>query len=257
MPDTYPDDVVPDDSSGALRFPSTSWTLIARAQAEGEATARTHLAALTSRYWRPVFLIIKMSVRSHQTAQDYTQDFFTHFIERDVVGYADRTRGKFRTFLSASTRRFLAEKYRETSRRPEHVRIEASGDDSRAGFDVEDFDDPAGEFMKRYAGECLAAMVEAALARMRAECGATGHDQQYAVFVQKNGLAGSPAASYAEIAAAHGITQKRVQKYLERSRLQFARLFRDEVRQTLPDGARVEDEIAELLDIAEQARDRR
>ena len=44
-------------------------------------------------------------------AQDLTQSFFAHLIEREIYGRADRAKGRFRSFLLAALKNFLADAY--------------------------------------------------------------------------------------------------------------------------------------------------
>jgi RNA polymerase sigma-70 factor (ECF subfamily) len=244
--DAHSSEAVNDTSDGSLRFPQTSWTMVSGAKRVKGDDAKEHLEALAKRYWRPVYLLMRMSVKCPETAKDYAQDFFTHFLERDVVGYADQTRGKFRTFLSASIKRFLAAQYRKTARRRE---VPADGQGDAPVAEPADLTDPPSDHMKRFAHAFLQSLVEASLRRMERECTALGKEIQFRVFTDKNGLAGATPRSYAQVAHKHGLSVKQVQKRLEKSRRQFARIFRDEVMQTLPDAESIEEEINELLSL--------
>ncbi len=48
-------------------------------------------------------------------AEDATQDFFTYLLEHEVLGDADRQRGRFRSFLRATFRDFLRRRRRNAS----------------------------------------------------------------------------------------------------------------------------------------------
>jgi DNA-directed RNA polymerase specialized sigma24 family protein len=237
-----------DTASGALAFPVTSWTMIAGAKGEDSDAARVHLETLSRRYWRPVYLLMKLSVKCPERAKDLTQDFFAHFIQRDVVSYIDRERGRFRTFLSASARRFLALNHRDVVRRRRmEVSADELGGDGPGLLEAVDREDPVSSFMERFRRAYLQATVEAALTRFRSECVALGKEARFDVFVGRYRLCTSHAETYTEAAERHGITEKQVQKHLEAARRQFARIFREEVRQTLPHDVNVDDEIRDLL----------
>ncbi len=90
-------------------FLKTNWSMIGRAardQRRGDASA---LEELCQCYWRPVFSFFCRSGVSRDDAEDLTQAFFTRFVEADLAAKADPTRGRFRNFLLASARNFLAD----------------------------------------------------------------------------------------------------------------------------------------------------
>src|SRR5262249_32967032 len=62
----------------------------------------------------PVFGFIRSRGISESDAQDVTQDFMVHVMERSVFSRADPLRGKFRSFLLGALVRFLAD---QTDRR--------------------------------------------------------------------------------------------------------------------------------------------
>lgn len=86
------------------RFATTQWSLVLAAGASDDAA----LADLCALYWQPVFAFIRRSGYASDAAQDLTQGFFTRLIEKRDLADADRTRGRFRSFLLAACRHFLA-----------------------------------------------------------------------------------------------------------------------------------------------------
>src|SRR5262249_30984392 len=59
-------------------------------------------------YWYPVYAFLRRSARPGEDAQDLTQAFFTHLLEKNVLAAVDPSRGKFRTFLLTCCTNFLA-----------------------------------------------------------------------------------------------------------------------------------------------------
>jgi hypothetical protein len=66
------------------------------------------LGLLIERYRRPVYCFLRQLGNGHEDARDLAQGFSADFVEGDIVSYADRARGKFRTLLIASVERYLA-----------------------------------------------------------------------------------------------------------------------------------------------------
>lgn len=66
-------------------------------------------------YWKPVFAVIRGRVRSLDAAEEQTQAFFVHLLEKSTLRRVDRARGKFRTFLLTVLWRFLRDEGKRDS----------------------------------------------------------------------------------------------------------------------------------------------
>src|SRR5438552_12075356 len=94
-------------------FPSTHWSAVlaaGRNQAEPE-IARAALAQLCQTYWAPLYSFVRSRGYTVHDAQDLTQSFFAHLIEHKIYARADRQKGRFRSFLLASLKNFLADAF--------------------------------------------------------------------------------------------------------------------------------------------------
>jgi DNA-directed RNA polymerase specialized sigma24 family protein len=92
---------------GRARFQTTSWSLVLAA-ASNPNEARAALASLCESYWNPVYVFIRCSGYDADKSQDLAQEFFARLIEKNYLKDADRTRGRFRSFLLASVKHFLS-----------------------------------------------------------------------------------------------------------------------------------------------------
>ncbi len=97
-----------DESQRPQNFPVTHWTDIAAARREGSTAAAEALNRLCSTYWYPIYAYIRRKGHSDADAKDIAQGFFFHVLERNLLGAADRTKGKFRSFLLGALNYFLA-----------------------------------------------------------------------------------------------------------------------------------------------------
>ena len=103
---------------GAVREPSdpfapTHWSVIvaaASSQSEPE-KARVALEELCQTYWMPLYTFVRSRGYSVPDAQDLTQSFFVYLLEHEIYARADREKGRFRSFLLASLKNFLADAY--------------------------------------------------------------------------------------------------------------------------------------------------
>ena len=89
-------------------FPATHWTDIMAARREGSAMAAEALNRLCTTYWYPIYAYVRRKGHFEEDAKDIVQAFFFHVLERNLLGSADRTKGKFRSFLLGSLNYFLA-----------------------------------------------------------------------------------------------------------------------------------------------------
>src|SRR5213595_1051513 len=94
-------------------FPSTHWSVVLAAgetQAEPE-VAQAALAELCQTYWAPLYGFVRSRGYIMHDAQDLTQSFFAYLIERKIYARVDRQKGRFRSFLLASMKNFLADAF--------------------------------------------------------------------------------------------------------------------------------------------------
>jgi hypothetical protein len=86
-------------AGGRPNFRTTQWGLVIAASAEGAGEARAALEELYRLYCYPVYAFIRRRGHGRQDAQDLTQDFFVHLLEKGTLRRADSQRGRFRSFL--------------------------------------------------------------------------------------------------------------------------------------------------------------
>src|SRR5688572_26842001 len=94
-----------------MYFPTTQWSLLARASLNGETTAREALEELCRRYWLPLHQFIRARGHKEAEAEDLTQEFVLHLLAHSTLKRADRMRGRFRSFLLGALMRFLGDEY--------------------------------------------------------------------------------------------------------------------------------------------------
>ena len=95
-------------AGGRPKFLTTQWELLVAASSEGAAEARAAMEEVYCLYCYPVYAFIRRRGHGRYDAQDLTQDFFVHLLEKGILGQADPQRGRFRNFLLGSLDHFLA-----------------------------------------------------------------------------------------------------------------------------------------------------
>nr|MDQ3622931.1 RNA polymerase subunit sigma-24 [Verrucomicrobiota bacterium] len=90
-------------------FVTTRWTMIRRARGTDTTAARDALAELCQNYWHPLYAYVRRSGCAPHDAEDLTQGFFARLLRLDSLAKVSREQGKFRAFLLASLKHFLAD----------------------------------------------------------------------------------------------------------------------------------------------------
>lgn len=83
-----------------MDFPPTRLSVVERTRSSDADTRRLAYAAIIEAYWKPVYKYLRLKWRlDADAAADVTQEFFTHTLEKDVLGRFDPARARFRTYL--------------------------------------------------------------------------------------------------------------------------------------------------------------
>src|SRR6266436_2015231 len=92
-------------------FRTTHWSVVVLAAGGQEQQALNALDQLCQAYWYPLYAFVRRRGYGEEEAKDLTQSFFAKLLEKNYVADADRSRGKFRTFLLNSLSHFLANEW--------------------------------------------------------------------------------------------------------------------------------------------------
>jgi len=115
------EDSVSDDSVGAARsagraggssFATTRWTMVVAAGQEDSPEARQALEFLCRKYWSPLYCYLRRQGHDRSRAEDFVQGFFTHLLEKRGLQSVRPQKAKFRSFLLASLKNFVADECR-------------------------------------------------------------------------------------------------------------------------------------------------
>jgi RNA polymerase sigma-70 factor (ECF subfamily) len=233
----------------AGRFSTTRWSTVAIASNSSSPEARAALERLCQDYWPPLFVFALRQGNDSHTAQDLTQAFFAHFIERGYLRAADRTRGRFRTFLLTCFQHFLVhewEKHHAAKRGGGFVLLSweehAAALESRAAS-ITDL-----PLERHYDREWALAIMERALARLQAEFAAVGRDRYFKVLGHFLHAEAAP-GEYLEASTQLGLTHRTFKLAVHRIRRRYGRLVREEIRETVASESDVEAEMRYLVEL--------
>ena len=236
----------PTSSSEAPKlFPHTRWSLVLAATRKVAPESESALEVICRAYWHPLYAYVRRCGQSPHDAQDLTQEFFRLLLEKNWLEAADREKGKLRTFLIVALKNFMSKEWRRASaQRRGGGQIAAQFDtafaesqlaaDSRALAPDETFD-------KQWALTLLNLTLE----RLRAEFAAAGKPRDFDVL--KNCLlAAHGAIDYAAVVKQLGVNEGAARVATHRLRKRFRQIYREEISQTLADGADIDGELRHL-----------
>jgi RNA polymerase sigma factor (sigma-70 family) len=238
---------MPDDVKRVGDFSTTNWSVVLEAGRTDVARAAVALEHLCRKYWHPIYVFVRRRGSNHHKAEDLTQSFFAHLLEKETLKEVDRQKGKFRSFLLASLTNFLVNEWdrRQTLKRGGNRQIismdEMSAEQLYSEEPVELFS-PEHLFDRRWA----ITIIEQVLTRLKNEYAASGKAEMFIKL--EAGLTGEVTpGSYANWAAALDMNEGAVKVALHRLRRRFGELLRSEVAYTVADPAEVAEEIRHLL----------
>lgn len=239
-----------DDVSGpAGEFVTTHWSVVLAAGDEESPSAAQALERLCQVYWKPLYAYVRRQGHGIHEAQDLTQEFFARLLEKQYLQLADPGRGRFRTFLLTSLKRFLINEWKHASRqkRGGGQKFSLLVEDSEAENSIAEPSEgltPEQIYEQRWATSLL----EEVIAKLRRDYAAAGMEKLFDelkvyIWGEKNAL------SYADIASQLGLSDGAVKVAAHRLRNRFRLLLRAEVANTVSDPSEVDDELRHLFEI--------
>ena len=234
------------------RFPTTHWSMVVSAGASHSSVAGQAMGMLCENYWFPLYAFVRRKGHSPQDAEDLLQEFFVQLLEHDWVARADRSKGRFRSFLLTVLSRFLANQWDKVSsqKRGGHLRrVPMFIEDAENRFSREPVDTctPEQEFERQWALTVL----ERVLDRLREEYVERGRTALFDAL--KPSLAGSRQAQpYDRLGAELGMTEGSVKVAVFRLRRRYRERLTEEIAQTVASPDEVQSELRHLFRILAQ-----
>jgi RNA polymerase sigma factor (sigma-70 family) len=227
-------------------FVTTRWTVVLQAGRKSSPHSDRALAELCQQYWYPLYAYVRRRVNSREDAEDLTQGFFAKFLEKNYLEGLSAERGKFRAFLLAALKHFLANEWDKAGRQKrgggvQHLSLDWQQADERFHVEPPDHATPDRLFDREWA----LALLERVIQRLQAECAVEGRAE---LFAQARGylMVGEAAIPYAEAAAKLGLDEGAVRVAVHRLRKRYRELLREEIAQTVNDPAQVKEELKSL-----------
>jgi RNA polymerase sigma-70 factor (ECF subfamily) len=233
------------------RFKTTRWSVVLAAGGGDRPAAREAMSTLCGIYWQPLYAFIRRRGSSPEEAQDLTQAFLAHVIEKESLRHVDPAKGKFRSFLLTSLKNFLSDQ------RSKESALKRGGGTAPLSLDAREAEEryslePAHEATPEriFERQWALAVIEQAMERLRERYSASGKEAHFEAM--KIFLSGEKRPrSHAEIAERLGISPLAVKVAVHRLRQRFRDALREEIAQTVASQEEIDAELRALYSALE------
>jgi len=224
-------------------FPHTRWSLVLAATRKDAPESATALEAICRAYWQPLYTYVRRCGQTEHDAQDLTQEFFRRLLEKRWLEAADPEKGRLRTFLITALKHFMSNEWRRamTQRR--------GGGQTHAPCDTafaETQPTPESHALtpdEMFDRQWALTMLNLTVKRLEGEtAGKPGE------FDALKGclMAARGAIDYVALGEKLGVKEATARVAAHRLRKRFREIYREEIGQTLADGADLEGELRHL-----------
>jgi RNA polymerase sigma-70 factor (ECF subfamily) len=228
-------------------FATTRWSVVLKVGRNDTTRSQAALEQLCRNYWPPLYAYVRRLGHSPENAQDLTQEFFARLLGQNVVAKADPERGRFRSFLLASLKNFLAherEKARAQKRggRVQIVPLDRGAAETTCVQSVAAEDTPD----KAYDRQWALSLLDLTLRRLRKEYSDCGRDDLFLVLKDtlSGGRSGIP---YRELGVRLAMSEGAVKVAAHRLRQRYREALREEIASTVSGPEEVEEELRHLF----------
>jgi RNA polymerase sigma-70 factor (ECF subfamily) len=227
-------------------FVTTRWTVVLSAGHKSSPQSDRALGELCQTYWYPLYAYVRRQVNTKEDAEDLTQAFFARFLEQNYLEGLSAERGRFRAFLLAAFKHFLANEWDKAQRQKrggghQHLSLDWQGADEKFKLEPPDTRSPDRLYDRAWA----LALLERVILRLQQEC---VRDGKAKLFECAKGflMLGEDAIPYGQAARELSIEEGALRVTIHRLRKRYRELLRDEISQTLASREQVAEELRSL-----------
>lgn len=205
------------------------------------------LEALCEIYWFPLYAYVRRRGHTREDAEDLTQAFFTRLLQKNFLANLDSEKGRFRAFLLASLKHFLANEWSKSQAQKRgggRPSLSLDWQTADTKFQVAAAAEPSPD--KAFDREWALALLGKVIGRLQADCEADGKTR---LFEQLKAFltAGQSETAQRDVAKALGLEEGAVRVAIHRLRKRYRQLLRDEIAHTLSNPAMVDEEMRALF----------
>ncbi len=227
-------------------FATTRWTMVVAASRPSSPDSDKALTELYQTYWHPLYVYARRRSHSREDSEDLVQSFFLHLLRRNDLSGVSSAQGKFRAFLLASLKHFLANEWDRNHRIKrggvaEHLSWDWEQAETRLRHVVHDSDDPEHAFDRQWASTLLERVLQKLEAEWRTPTQAAFWAEAR-VFLTLS----SEKIPYSEVARKLNLEETALRVSVHRLRRRYREILRLEIAHTLADPRQVEEELQSL-----------
>src|SRR5450432_937396 len=241
--------------NGGACFVATHWSVVGACRDDGEmatGASRTALSQLCRDYWPPLYSFVRRRGYAPADAQDLVQGFFAYFLKSKAYMQVERTKGKFRSFMLASLKHYMAnawDREQALKRGGDHEFVLLDSEvEAVEALHVCEPATAASDDEQAYEQRWANTLIDCALAHLGEEFSDAA---KAPLFMELKpflcGGVGLP--SQVEVAARLEMPIGTLRSHLLRLRVRYAELLREEVARTIGTADDVDEELRHFLKI--------
>lgn len=228
---------------GREGFSTTRWTMIVEAGRASDGPGRMAMEELCRTYWYPLYAHVRRRGYSKEDAEDLTQAFFARLLEKNSLDGLSPERGRFRSFLLAALKHFLANEWDKSQckkRGGGAILLSLDWQDAESRYRIEPADQLSPD--KLYDRTWALTLLERVLQRLELanQCNAHFAELKPCLTTERRAI------DYPEVAARLGMGENTLRVAVHRLRKQYRELLRAEIAETLVDPGLLDDELQAL-----------
>lgn len=219
--------------------------MIRRAHGTDTTAARDALSELCQTYWYPLYAYVRRSGCAPQDAEDLTQGFFARLLRLESLAKVSREQGKFRAFLLASLKHFLADQRDFASAQRRDARVTISLDAAEAEERYRAIPAETLTADQVFERQWAVTLLETVMQRLAREYETTGRgalfaELRFAITGEKSAL------PYRELAPRLELSEEAVRVAIHRLRHRYRVALREELAHTVTSEVEGLEELREL-----------
>jgi len=241
------DSSLPNQTGAPQWFVTTHWSVVMAAGRGDSTRAHVALEKLCRNYWYPLYAFVRRLGHNAHDAEDLVQSFFAACLEKNYLGAAEQSKGRFRSFLLIALKRFLAnewDKQRALKRGGAIAPVSLDSLTAEQRYALEPAEQLSAD--KLYDRRWALTLLDQVVTRLRDEQVAAGKLAQFEQLKEciTNPGRGTP---YAELGVRLGLSEGAVKVAIHRLRQRYRNLLNEEIANTVGTAGEIEEERRHLL----------
>ena len=231
-------------------FLTTHWSLIEDMGGSDDDKNAALIELLLKKYWKPVYCYLRRRGYENEEAKDLTQGFFQEVVlGRKLIDKADRTKGRFRSFLLTALSRYLINIRHEQAAKRHVPKAKIVGIDISYMSDLPEAVTvltPEDSFTYAW----VSTLLEEVLRQVKAECESTNKILHWQIFharALRPIMEGSDAPTLESVCQKHGVSDTvKASNMIVTVKRRFQTLLRQHLRQSVMSDKEAEEELREI-----------